>query len=54
MLLDQAKKDELVGLDYEKVRKLAEDDQIVMFEIKLAQGAKPGQGGKLPKEKNHS
>lgn len=51
MLLDQARKDELVGLDFDKVRKLAEDDQIVMFEIKLAQGAKPGQGGKLPKEK---
>jgi len=38
-------------LDLEKVRKVAENDQIVGFELKLAQGAKPGQGGKLPKEK---
>jgi len=51
MLRDLAAKDELVGLDFDKLRKLADDDQIVMFEVKLAQGAKPGQGGKLPKEK---
>ncbi len=38
-------------LDLEKVKQVAESDQIVAFEIKLAQGAKPGQGGKLPKEK---
>jgi glutamate synthase domain-containing protein 2 len=40
-----------VLLDIEKVLKVAAMDQIVGFEIKLAQGAKPGQGGKLPKEK---
>lgn len=38
-------------LDLDKVRKTAENPQIVGFELKLAQGAKPGQGGKLPKEK---
>ena len=38
-------------LDLDKVRQVAENDQIVGFELKLAQGAKPGQGGKLPKEK---
>lgn len=38
-------------LDIDKVRKVADNPQIVGFELKLAQGAKPGQGGKLPKEK---
>ncbi|HEY9757256.1 MAG TPA: FMN-binding glutamate synthase family protein [Oculatellaceae cyanobacterium] len=38
-------------LDWEKLEKTAGNDQIVAFEVKLAQGAKPGQGGKLPKEK---
>lgn len=38
-------------LDLEKLKKTFESDQIVAGEIKLAQGAKPGQGGKLPKEK---
>lgn len=38
-------------LDLEKLAEVAQSDQIVGFEIKLAQGAKPGQGGKLPKEK---
>jgi glutamate synthase domain-containing protein 2 len=38
-------------LDIDKVKKVADNDQIVGFELKLAQGAKPGQGGKLPKEK---
>lgn len=38
-------------LDLEKIASLAEIDQIPLIEIKLAQGAKPGQGGKLPKEK---
>lgn len=46
-----AETDELVALDLEKVKRIAEDPQIVMFLVKLAQGAKPGQGGKLPKEK---
>lgn len=38
-------------LDLDKVRALADNDQIPLIEVKLAQGAKPGQGGKLPKEK---
>jgi len=46
------KKDEaFTMIDMDKVRKVAANDQIVAFEVKLAQGAKPGQGGKLPKEK---
>ena len=35
-------------LDYDKLRLLAEKPNIVMFEIKLSQGAKPGKGGILP------
>lgn len=38
-------------LDRSKVQKVAELDQVVAFEIKLAQGAKPGMGGVLPKAK---
>lgn len=38
-------------LDDELLRKQAEHPQIKMFEIKLAQGAKPGKGGMLLKEK---
>lgn len=38
-------------LDLDRVRQVAANDQIAGFELKLAQGAKPGQGGKLPKEK---
>jgi len=38
-------------LDWAKVAEGSRQPQIVGFEIKLAQGAKPGQGGKLPKEK---
>lgn len=36
------------NLDYDKLAALAENPQIVMFEIKLSQGAKPGKGGILP------
>lgn len=36
------------GLDYAKLAALAQKPQIVMFEIKLSQGAKPGKGGILP------
>lgn len=36
------------SLNDEKLRKLAEIDQVRMFEIKLSQGAKPGKGGILP------
>lgn len=34
-----------------KFQKLAELEQVKMFEVKLSQGAKPGKGGVLPKEK---
>lgn len=36
------------NLDYDRLAALAENEQIVMFEIKLSQGAKPGKGGILP------
>lgn len=36
------------GLDYTKLAEMAANPQIVMFEIKLSQGAKPGKGGILP------
>ena len=39
------------GLDYDKLSALAQNPQIVMFEIKLSQGAKPGKGGILPGKK---
>ena len=38
-------------LDPEKVRALEFQENVVAIEIKLAQGAKPGLGGTLPKEK---
>ena len=38
-------------LDYKKLAALAKNPQIVMFEIKLSQGAKPGKGGMLPAAK---
>lgn len=37
--------------DPEKFREVAADDQVKMIEIKLSQGAKPGQGGILPAAK---
>lgn len=51
LLRELAEKDELVALDLEKVKRVMENPQIVGGMLKLAQGAKPGQGGKLPKEK---
>ncbi len=36
------------GFDAEKFRQQAQDPQVKMIEIKLSQGAKPGQGGLLP------
>ncbi|SFM59739.1 FMN-binding glutamate synthase family protein [Shimia aestuarii] len=39
------------GLSDEKLRAVAAHDTIRMFEIKMAQGAKPGKGGILPGEK---
>ncbi len=38
-------------LNDDKLRELASKPQIKMIEIKLSQGAKPGKGGLLPKEK---
>ncbi|MBZ0185930.1 MAG: FMN-binding glutamate synthase family protein [Candidatus Obscuribacterales bacterium] len=38
-------------LDWRKIALLSDNDQIVGIEVKLQQGGKPGQGGKLPKEK---
>jgi glutamate synthase domain-containing protein 2 len=38
-------------LDDDKLRAVAEREQVRMFEIKLSQGAKPGKGGILPGEK---
>ncbi|MDG2461126.1 MAG: FMN-binding glutamate synthase family protein [Luminiphilus sp.] len=39
------------NLDAERLKTVAEHDQVKMFEIKLSQGAKPGKGGILPAEK---
>lgn len=36
------------NLDDAKLRKMAENPHVKMFELKLAQGAKPGKGGILP------
>jgi glutamate synthase domain-containing protein 2 len=36
------------GLDDEKLREVAGQDQVKMIELKLSQGAKPGKGGILP------
>ncbi len=38
-------------LNEEKLKELANNQQIKMFEIKLSQGAKPGKGGILPADK---
>jgi len=38
-------------LDEKKLEALAKEDQIRMIEVKFSQGAKPGKGGLLPKEK---
>lgn len=39
------------GLDDAKLAKIAANPDVKMFELKLAQGAKPGKGGLLPAEK---
>ncbi len=39
------------GFDPEKFREVAADSQVKMIEIKMSQGAKPGQGGILPAAK---
>jgi len=38
-------------LNDEKLREISENPHVKMFELKLAQGAKPGKGGILPAEK---
>lgn len=44
-------RDEEGFLDDEKLRDLASKEEIKMIEVKFSQGAKPGKGGLLPKEK---
>jgi len=44
-------RNEDMTLNEEKLRKLCENPQIKMIEIKLSQGAKPGKGGILPASK---
>ncbi len=44
-------RDEDGALDLDRLRDVARHDRVRMFEIKLAQGAKPGKGGILPGEK---
>ncbi len=44
-------RDEEGNMDDELLRKMAQHPQVKMMEIKLAQGAKPGKGGMLLKEK---
>ncbi len=44
-------RDELGRLDDEKLAAIAAHEQVRMFELKLAQGAKPGKGGILPRAK---
>ncbi len=39
------------NLSEQRLRAIAAHDEVKMFEIKLAQGAKPGKGGMLPGEK---
>ena len=39
------------NLDDDALKEVASHEQVRMFEIKLSQGAKPGKGGILPKEK---
>ena len=44
-------RDEDGNLSDEKLREIAAHDTVRMFEVKMAQGAKPGKGGILPAEK---
>jgi len=41
-------RDEIGRLSDEKLKEVAEYDQVKMFELKVSQGAKPGKGGILP------
>lgn len=44
-------RDKAGALDVDKVKEIAAQPQVKMFELKLSQGAKPGKGGILPAEK---
>ena len=44
-------RDEQGKLSLEKLKTIAEHEQVKMFEIKMSQGAKPGKGGMLPGRK---
>lgn len=44
-------RDDLGNLNEDRLRAIAAHPEVKMFEIKLAQGAKPGKGGILPAEK---
>ncbi len=44
-------RDEEGNLSDDKLREIAAHDTVRMFEVKMAQGAKPGKGGILPAEK---
>jgi glutamate synthase domain-containing protein 2 len=44
-------RDENGDLDPDKLKEIAAKDEVKMFSVKLAQGAKPGQGGRLPGKK---
>ncbi len=44
-------RDEHGGLSDDKLRAMAAHENVRMFEVKMAQGAKPGKGGILPGEK---
>ncbi|MCQ8883352.1 FMN-binding glutamate synthase family protein [Pseudoalteromonas shioyasakiensis] len=44
-------RDEQGKLSVEKLKAIAEHEQVKMFEIKMSQGAKPGKGGMLPGRK---
>ena len=44
-------RDDQGALSEEKLRQVADHEQVRMFEIKLSQGAKPGKGGILPAAK---
>ena len=44
-------RDEQGKLSLEKLKAIAEHEQVKMFEIKMSQGAKPGKGGMLPGRK---
>ncbi len=39
------------SLNHDKLRAVADHEQVRMFEVKMSQGAKPGKGGILPAEK---